>query len=153
MTKISWTAPEYIHYPKSPVWFTTLFVAGFGLSLYFLLRRDFLAGLLFILLVIIIFYFARTKPKLLEIEIQSKGIKLGDLDLSWQQIKSFWIVYEPPAVKTLNFETTAYLNRFLTVQLGEADPVQVREFLLEYLPEDLDKNESLSDKLARRLKF
>ncbi len=151
--QISWSAPEFIHYPKSKAWFIIMTALGAALIVYFLSQKDFLTAVLFFCLLGLMFYFARAKPKTVRIELDSYGIKVGELKLPYSQIKSFWIVYEPPEVKTLNFETTAYLNRNLTLQLGSEDPVKIRKFLLEYLPEDLDKEEGVADKLARKLKF
>lgn len=151
--EISWTAPEYIHYPKSRLWFGVLLFVGAGLIIYFLTQRDFLTALLFVLLLIVLFYFARKHPQTLHIHITHTGLKINNLKLPYQQIKSFWIVYDPPEVKTLNFETAAYLNRFLTLQLENEDPVQIRQFLLQFLSEDLDRGEYFTDKLSRHLKI
>lgn len=151
--QITWLAPEFIHYPKSLFWFVIVIVMGLGLLTYFLFQKDFLTATLFALLLLTVLYFSKTKSKTVHIMLSSQGIKLNNTKLSYQQIKSFWIVYEPPEVKTLNFETTAYLNHFLTLQLSDQNPVEIREFLLQYLPEDLDRGEQFADKLARKLKF
>ncbi len=150
---MTWSAPEFVHYPKSKTWFIIMSAAGVALVAYFLFQKDFLTAVLFICLLVLMLYFSKAKPKTINIELDSLGIKIGVLKLPYKQIKSFWIIYEPPEVKTLNFETTAYLNRNISLQLEQKDPVQIRKFLLEYLPEDLDKEESVTDKLARKLKF
>jgi len=151
--QISWTAPEFIHYPKSPMWFISLGLAGLAVIAYFLLQRDFLTAVMFLLLVITVYFFAKAKPRTMEIALDSHGVKISKMQIPYQRIKSFWIVYQPPETKTLNFETAAYLNRFLTLQLENEDPVAIRDFLLEYLPEDLDRTEQLTDKISRTLKF
>lgn len=151
--EIAWEAPEFIHYPKNKLWFAILGILGLALLVYFSLQKDFLTAALFLLLLILIFYFSSVKPKILKIQLDAQGIKLNNLRLSYQQIKNFWIVYDPPVIKILNFETTAFFNRYLTLQLGNEDPRQIRKFLLEYLPEDLDRGEQFADKLGRTLKF
>ncbi|OGF02211.1 MAG: hypothetical protein A3G07_02295 [Candidatus Doudnabacteria bacterium RIFCSPLOWO2_12_FULL_47_12] len=151
--ELAWTAPEFVHYPKSKIWFFVLGVAGSLLVVYFLFQRDFLTGMMFVLLLAMAFLFAKSKPRQINIALTAQGIKLNDTLLPYKQVKVFWMIYQPPEVKTLNFETSAYLNRFLTLQLEDQDPVLVRNFLLEYLPEDLDREERLSDKISRTLKF
>jgi len=151
--EIVWTAPEFVHYPKSRGWFLILGIAGLALIAYFLVQKDFLTSMMFVLLLAMAFLFARARPRQITITLTPRGVKLNDTLLAYQQIKTFWIVYEPPHIKTLNFETSAYLNRFLTLQLEDMDPVQVRDFLLEYLSEDLDRQERLPDKISRTLKF
>ena len=151
--EISWSAPEYQHYPKSIGWFVLLSLAGAGLTLYFLWQKDFLTSILFALFFVIIYFFSKTKPRTLRITLDSQGVKINNTRLPHSQIKKFWIVYDPPEVKILNFETLAYLNRYLTLQLESQDPVKIRQFLLSYLPEDLDSGEQLSDTLSRKLRF
>ena len=56
-------------------------------------------------------------------------------------------------IKTLNFETTAYLNNQISFQLGSQNPIELKLFLSQYLPEDLDRTESLTETLARSLKI
>lgn len=153
LKEISWEAPEFIHYPKSWLWFLIVSITGVALAIYFLFQKDFLTAVLFVLLLVVVLFFARSPAKTLRIHLGYNGIKINNLQLPYQQVKSFWIVYEPPEVKTLNFETSAYLNRFVTLQLSEQDPIYIRSFLLQYLPEDLDKGELFADKLSRNLKF
>lgn len=151
--KISWVAPEFVHYPKSRLWFFVLLAAAALLVGYFSWQKEFLTAVLFAVLFLTVFYFSRAKPREFHIEIDKTGIKLNASRIRFSALKSFWIIYEPPEVKTLNFETTAYLNRFLTLQIENEDPVAIRFFLLKYLPEDLDRGETMSDILARKLKF
>ncbi len=152
-TEISWQAPEFIHRPKSSMWFILVGIAGTGLILYFLFQRDYLTALLFFLLGLVTFYFARLPAKNIQIQIGSKGLRLNQIQIPYQKLKKFWIVYEPPIIKTLNFETTAYFNRFITLQLENENPLPIREILLKYIPEDLERGEQLDDKIARTLKF
>ncbi len=151
--KITWQAPEFIHYPKNLWWFGVLTIAGFALITYFLWQKEFLTATLFALLFILISFFSKAKPKTLTIELDHRGVKLDNRRIPYEQLKAFWLVYDPPNVKTLNFETTAYFNRYLTLQLTSENPVEIRKFLLQYLPEDLNRGEQFADKLSRTLKF
>ncbi len=151
--KIAWEAPEFIHYPKSVWWFAVIAIAGTGLVIYFLFEKNFMTATLFVLLLVMTFFYAKKKPKTWRIELGGSGLKLSNMSIPYGQIKNFWIVYEPPEVKTLNFETTARINRYITLQLMNQNPVEIRKFLLEYLPEDLEREEQFADKLARTFKF
>ena len=151
--EMSWQAPEFVHYSKSAAWFAVLALVGAALVLYALWQKDFLTAVLFVLLFLTVFYFSRKRPKTLTIKLAAHGVNFSGVHLPWQKIQTFWIVYDPPEVKTLNFETAAYFNRILTLQLGDADPLEIRAFLLAYLPEELDREEQLSDKISRKLRF
>ena len=108
---------------------------------------------MFLLLLTLAYYFSSQKPKNIKISVNQTGLTVKDAKIPFGQIKSFWIVYRPPDIKTLNFETTAYLNRYFTLQLDDQDPVKLRDFLLDHLPEELDRQEQMGDKVARKLKF
>ncbi len=151
--KIEWTAPEYLHYPKSFWWYFGTGLITILLVGYFVFTREFLTATLFLVLAVLLFFFARKSPRNLDIILGPAGVKINSFQIPYQQIKAFWMVYDPPEIKTLNFETTATLNRFLTLQLGSQDPVQIRRFLLEFLAEDLERGEHLTDRLSRALKF
>ena len=151
--EISWSAPEYLHYPKSALWFGVLSGVAAALVGYFLWQRDFLTAVMFALLFLMVLYFAKTPARTLQIVLDSRGVKINNNLIPYQQLKKFWIVYHPPEVKILNFETTAFVNRYLTLQLMSEDPMRLREFLLQYLPEDAGRPEQASSKLARTLRF
>ncbi|OGE79127.1 MAG: hypothetical protein A2751_05815 [Candidatus Doudnabacteria bacterium RIFCSPHIGHO2_01_FULL_46_14] len=151
--EIIWSAPEFIHYPKGPKWYLVLGIFGALLVGYFFFKKDFLTAMMFILLFLMAFFFSRAKPRQMRIILGPRGVTMNDSHIPYQQVKTFWLVYEPPDIKTVNFETSAYLNRFLTLQLEDQNPSEVRDFLLDYLPEDLDREERISDKISRTLKF
>src|SRR3989344_1316372 len=151
--EMSWQAPEFIHYPKGLGWFIGLGLVAAGFIGFFLLKKAFLTATLFFLLAVVIFYYSRKTPRVLTVKITGSAVEWGQVRVPMQQIKKFWIIYEPPAVKTVNFETAAYLNRVMTLQLVGTDPVKLRQFLLQYLPEQLDQEEDISQRLARKLRF
>ena len=152
-TNISWQALEFEHHEKNGKWFLWLLIFGLALLGYAAWQKDFFMFLTFFLLILAIYLYARKKPKTVMIELAGRGIKL-DADLyPYSTLKAFWIIYEPPQVKIVGLETTHSLNRELILQLDDMDPNTVREFLLQYLPEDLEREENYSDKLMRKLRF
>ncbi|TSA46518.1 hypothetical protein D4R52_00375 [bacterium] len=151
--EISWDAAEFLHYPKSITWFVFLGAVGVVLVGFFLYQRDYLTATMFFLFFLILFYFSEAKPKILHIRLTQSAVKLNQVSIPYSRIKKFWIAYAPPDVKTLNFETAAYLNRYITIQLENENPVKIREFLLQHIPEDLEQDEQFGDKISRTLKF
>lgn len=151
--EITWSASEFIHYPKSKWWLGGLTVVGLGLAGYFAIQREFLNAFLFLLFYIVILYYSKAPARTIHIKIDDKGITFGGNHTPYGQIKSFWIVYEEGVVEILNFETTAYFNRFITLQLAGTSPETVREILSQHLVEDTEKGEQFADRLSRTLKF
>ncbi len=151
--EISWTAPQFVHYHKGLGWFISLGIVSTVLILYYAFKKDFLTAALFLLFAIVIYYFAKAKPRQVHIKIDDKGLKINENRIPYQNLKAFWIHYDPPQVKTLNFETTAYLNRSVSLLLMDQNPLAIKDYLLQFLPEELERKESFGEKVARKLKF
>ena len=107
----------------------------------------------FVLIIFMIFIMTTQAPEEVTYKITKTGISLGDTLYPYKIIKTFWIVYNPPEVKILNFETTAYINNQVAVQLGSQNPLQVKQILSQYILEDPNRRESTADILARKLKI
>jgi len=150
---ISWVALEYEHHKKSAKWFLGLLIVTILILGYAVWQKDWLMLVTFVILLSAIYLYARRNPKKIKIKLSEKGVTLDQDEYPYGMIKSFWIMYEPPGIKTLSFEMSQYVNRELVLQLADADPNEIREFLLEFLEEDLEHEEKYSDKLMRKLKF
>lgn len=153
LQEISWPAEEFKHQPKSFAWFIGFTIVSIALVVYAVFSKSVMTIIAFVLLITVAYLYAVKNPRILEHKITKTGIKAGNNLYPYKNIKKFWIVYQPPEVKTLNIETTAYLNNEVTIQLGNQDPVAVKLALRNYVPEDIDKEESLTDALGRKLKF
>ncbi|MGE5392131.1 MAG: hypothetical protein ACM3NH_00065 [Candidatus Saccharibacteria bacterium] len=150
---ISWTALEYEPREKRAVWFTLFFLIFGGLIAFGFYTKSYITVVLFVLLAAVSYGFAVKRPRRLGHIIGPTGITVGKTSFPYKEIKKFWIHYDPAVTKTLNFETTAYVNNMVTLQLDKQDPIEVRNYLKKYLAEDLDREETLSDAIARKLKF
>lgn len=150
---IEWQAPEFTEHEKNTSWHVIFTVIALLLIGYAVYIKSILSAITFVLLSILGWYFANKKPEIILYKLTSTGIVNSDTIIPYKNIKSFWIVYNPPLVKTLNFETTALLNRIVSIELGEQDPLKAREYLQNYITEDLDREESLTDIISRKAKF
>jgi len=153
LDNISWTAPEFIVYEKNSRWYTILLVLGIVLLAYSVLRKDYMMFVTFFLILVAVYLYSKRHPQELKITISGGGITVNDQRYPYSMIKSFWIIYQPPEVKTLTLETTNYINREVVLQIEDADPSEIRRVLIKYIPEDLNKEEAYTDRLARKLKF
>ena len=150
---ISWKAESHKQHQRSSVWYLGFGLVSLGLIIFAIVSHSIITLITFVLMIAIVLVMSMQSPKLTAYHLTSTGISAGTVSYPYKIIKSFWITYDPPHVKTLNFETTAYLNNKVSVELGNQDPVAVKLFLSQYLIEDLDREESLSESLARRLKL
>ena len=89
-----------------------------------------------------------------EFKIYEDGLVLGNRFYEWAELKSFRLVYKPPYVKRLYFDTKNNLTPEVSVNLEKENPLEIRKILKNYLKEDLEKEEEiLFDKINRWLKI
>lgn len=152
LTVFEWEAPEFRHYPKNPAWYITLFVITGLLVAYQILQQDYFGAISIVIIAGFVTFFAKQTPVHVPMQISDQGIHINDDLIPYQRIKQFWIV-DDGVHKTLNFETTAYLNHELTVELEDLDADELREFLIDILPEHERIEPTTAQKIAHRFKF
>jgi len=150
---ISWQAPEFRHYPKNAGWYITLIsVAVLTVAFFIIVESDIFAGVSIGLIAVLIVLFSRQKPQLVNVELNNKGVKFDNLFYPYKQLKYFWVVNNPRH-KTINFHTTAFLNNILILELENQNPETTREFLLQYLPEHHETDETAIQRIMHKVKF
>lgn len=149
---MEWSAYEFEHREKSLGWYATFVIIALLFIAYELYQRDYFAALTFFIIAVIGFGFARMVPQELTVIISDKGINAGNFHIPYVNIKKFWIVDHSKA-RTLHLETTAYLNHFIIIQLGQVNSDDVRSVLVKYLPEGQPNRESIAHRLARHFHF
>lgn len=149
-----WVFPEFQKYERSPLWYSIALIGGGGLFIWAALDGNFLFAVIIVLTALISFLHHRNEPNEILLTIFERGIQMGDRYWPYNQVESFSIVYEPPAVKTLYLVTTGALRREYSIPLLNTDPLTIRETLLQYVSEDLSRNdENGNDKWRRALKL
>ena len=151
-TLLSWQAPEFIDHDRNHQWYIAAVVVILGILAYSVYTRDwFFIGVLMVM-VAVSFKYLNQKPSINLYAISRIGIFVNDRLYSFDDLHSFWIVYQPP-VKTLNIMSVRKYMPALTIQLDDQDPVIIRSILKKFIPEQEKRGESFADKLSRVLKF
>ena len=149
----SWSFSEFPRYERNQSWYVWLAVAVIFLLIYSFFAANFLFGLITLITALIILLFHQTNGKV-EFRITEDGILVNQRFYEYKTLKNFYIIYEPPEVKTLYFEPKSIFSPRVPIDLGSQDPVKIREILKQYLAEDLEReNEPLSDQTSRLLKL
>jgi len=153
-TLYEWRAIEHEHRPKSPVWFAVLAAATtvlVGIMLFFFTN---VFGAVTITLVGgLIYYIAQQKPATVRYRIMLDGIALNNIIYHWDDLAAFNIIYEPDETKTAIFRSNRRFSPYIHMEVGDADPVEIREILMEFVAEDQEIQEPIADIIARRLGF
>ena len=150
---LTWEAPSHIQHQRSSAWYLIFTLCALGLFGFAFYIQSITAGLTFFLIIAVLLILSTQSSREITYKVTKTGIVAGNMVYPFKIIKRFWIIYNPPEVKTLNFETTAYLNNQVTLQLGQQDPVELKLVLGNYVPEDIEMEESITESLARRLKI
>lgn len=153
-TLIEWLVPEYREHNRSRRWYL---VAGGILVLllaFCLFTANFLFALIIIIASIIIILQDKHQAPKIPFAITEGGIALGAQFYDYAKLQSFWLYYEPDEAKTLFLEFKNKIRPRLAIPLFNKNPLHVREHLLEFLNEDVAKeNEPISEQLSRLLKI
>ena len=121
---------------------------------YGMLSGNFLFSLVIILFSIILFMQSHQEPLQVQFQITELGVVVGGKFYTFSELNAFYIIYNPPEVKTLYFETKSILHPNLRIPLLDQNPVELKHTLREYLAEDTEKEEEpLSDRAARNWKL
>lgn len=166
---IGWEVPEYESHERTRNWYIISVIVFIFLTLYSVYGfrflkldfhfdySDFNPLFLFILIMsgmITIIHDGR-QPDLVPFSITSEGIVIGSKFYDYDEVKDFALVYKPKAgVKNLYFEFKSPFKHRLSIPLFDKNPLLIRENLLKYLKEDLERTDQpLSEGLAKLFKL
>ncbi len=149
-----WEVDEYVRHERGPVWYAVAFLVGLSLVLYAIVTRNFLFAIVLIMAGVIIALSALREPQRIQFMVTTRGVALGSQFVPFRELKSFWILYEPPQLKNLYVDFRSPITPHLVVPLEEQDPLELRKTLLEFLSENASQEEeSMSEILGRLLKL
>ncbi len=152
--KISWITPEYIKYEKGLIWKIAVILLILAAVSWGIVSKAWTFSLAMVVFAVV--YYAmihRDHPKAVRVTLSDIGIKVGHRKYSYSQIKAFWIIYNPPYIKTLHIRVQNDIALDIPIYLHNQDPAEIREFLIEKLPELEGHKESFSDVLLRIFKI
>jgi len=150
----AWTVKEYEKYDRSHRWYLATGIALAAFLAFALLSGNYLFALVIILFGIVLYLHDMQEPMDVYFAITDTGIILGRRYYRFSELKNFWLIYNPPEIKTIYFTLNSVVKHRLQVPLLEYDPRAIRDHLNQYLTEDLEQEEEpLSDTLARVFKI
>jgi len=145
-----WSVSEYVKHSREKRWYLIAGIIGLALVVYAVIAGNALFALIIILIGIILFMQDMVEPMDVPMAITNTGIVVGSKYYRWSELKNFWVIYDPPTIKNLYFGLDNLLRHRIQIPLGDNDPAEIRDYLNQYLEEDLDQEEEpLSDRLGR----
>ncbi len=149
-----WTVKEYIQHERHQNWYWIMGAVAILLVIYSVVTANYLFALITVLFGIILFMQDMVSPMDVYFAITNTGIVIGKKYYRYSEINNFWIIYNPPFTKNLYFGQNNVLKHRMQIPLYDYDPRPIRDYLTQYLEEDLDQEEEpLSDRLSRVFKI
>lgn len=150
---IQWSAPEFQHYERGPLWFTIGGALVLVLVLYGIWSGSWTESIVFLLLASVYYLTHHEKPRQIDVILSEMGVKVGDKTYPFSAIKTFWILYHPPHVKKIGFRPVENWAHDVTISIEDQNPVELRNFLVTQIPEWEGKQETFTELLTRFFKL
>lgn len=152
--QLEWEVDEYPMHQRSRLWYILAACIGVALIVYAIATANFLFAVIILMIGVITLLSSFVTPDRVPVVITNTGVVVSDMYYDFQAIKDFSIAYDPPHVRNLYFEFHSPWQPLLTVPLEDIDPNEVRELLLPYCLENLQRiEENLTDVLRRLYKL
>ncbi|MFH1171012.1 MAG: hypothetical protein V1778_00540 [bacterium] len=150
---LSWEFPEYEQRSRSFGWYVLAVPIAIAMVVWSIVSHNYLFAIFIVIAAALLIFQQRQAPAKLLFTIFEDGIDVhGRHFYAFQDIGSYWIVYEPPEVKRIYFNFKAPVRPRLAVPLEETNPLIVRQTLSRFIREDLEREgEPTVEALARLL--
>ena len=152
---IGWKVPEYEDHKRTKSWYFIIIAVALSLLLFAFFSENFLFAAIIIITALVIILHDGKKPYLINFSITDEGVVIGRKFYDYDELKDFAVVYKPKLeVKNLYFEFKNSLKPRLSIPLIDMNPLPIRENLLKYLQEDLERTDQpLSERLGKMFKL
>jgi hypothetical protein len=143
-----WEAPEYEYIEKHPKWYWIMGIVLLAIIVYAIITNSLLMAITFILIGMLGYIYAEREPRLIRMEINPDGVIADKIMYEYDDLKSFWIFYEVDSgFKVLSLHSQKTFLPHIHIPVGDANPILIREVLLNYLPE-IRQEMTLIDRLS-----
>jgi hypothetical protein len=152
---ITWNVPEFEKHERGRAWYVTAVILALLALVYSFWTANFLFVVIIVIAAVVIILNDGRNPESIKFTITGEGVIIGKKFIDYDDLKNFSLIYKPrQGVKKLYFEFKNVLRPRLSINLDNMNPLPIREILLNYLPEDLEReNEPLSEQLGRLFKI
>jgi hypothetical protein len=152
---VSWEVPEYPTHTRPHWWYIVYAIVTIGFIVYALANNNFLFAIILVVASLVVILNDARTPRNVLVSITTEGVIVGNQFFDYDEIKHFAVIYKPGQdLKKLYFQFKALTKHRLSIGLYDVNPLFLRENLMKYLPEDLDRtHEPLSEVLSRILKL
>lgn len=150
--KISWKALEYKRKEKTADWYWAVILISLAMVVTSFVIHNILFAILIIISTAVLMSFSIIAPKTVSISMNQKGITIGREMYPFATLEAFWVEGNDEYNQKILLRSKKLIMPLIAIPLEEHHHLDIREFLLEYLPE-VEMHEPLSQKIMEGLGF
>lgn len=148
---LKWKAPAFVKYTKNTAWYITT-----GTLLVILIGLGLLIGSATFAIAVIVFgmvylFINQEDPEMLDVVISDIGIKFGNQVFAYNELKTFWIEYNPPYYQSLHLVHQKQFQQETTIHFHGLNPTDLRLILSQYLPEWQERKLTTTENIIKFL--
>ena len=149
----AWQVSEFEFKEKKKNWYWVVGLIALALMLVGVLMDNYLMSFLILLGAFLMFSQAPKQPMDLDIEISEEGINIHDTMHKFETIQAFWIKEHDDGSVRLILMTSQMMTPLESIMVPpEIDPLELREYLLEFIPEE-ELRQSYTERIIDRIGF
>jgi hypothetical protein len=150
--EIIWSASEFVAHSKGLSWYSLLALVALVLSvLIYLLTQDVVSVGIVIFVALLLGISAVRKPRILNYQVNSGGLTIGQKFYSYHEFKSFAVMQEE-AFSSVMFLPLKRFMPPISIYYDPKDEDQIIEVLSHHLPME-NRAHDVIDSLVRRIRF
>lgn len=130
--------------------FTTVTILVMVGAAYLYLQKNIITATFFILIATVTLILSAKKKRVAYWEINQSGVIFDQSIFPYQDLKSFWIEYQPGYIKELSLKSRKWYLGYVKIPLEQENPLLVRSCLIEHLPEERHED-TLIELITRKL--
>ncbi|MEK7184942.1 MAG: DUF5673 domain-containing protein [Patescibacteria group bacterium] len=148
---ISWETPEHSHVEKNNDWYWAVSIITITAAALAFIFNNFIFGIFILVASFSLVVHSSKKPKIIRCEINDRGIVIDSILYPFLTLESFWIDAHIRPAKIIIKSNKTFMP-YITIQIEEVDPEEVRDILLNYIAETIHI-EPISQKILERFGF
>jgi len=149
-----WDTPEFIPTPRGKTWYIVAGTILGLLVLYGIISKSITMVLVFIAFALVFLLLEKRQPQQLRVQVTDMGIGYHGEFYPYHHINSFWIVYHPPYIQVLYLKIRRGKRFYnIKIELNHENPSEIRQLLMNEIPEVEGAGEPIMDLLARLLRL
>jgi len=149
---VHWQAPEFEIYEQDQKWLTYIGLVLVIIIGYAIWDNSLIMAITFVLIGVVGYIYIEKAPRTLDFMVTHDGVVAGREIFEYENIKSFWIFYEPEGQKVISLHMNGGILPYVHIPIHDQNPVHIRESLLLNLHE-IKQGHNFVDTLERFLRI